>query len=140
MDKVEIEPVHSTGNKMPTDEKRERLLRKWYWFVKPGGSYCQRAIIEQMERMGAVAEGEGTIPYKGTVTPGIHIGQRYPIVEWLAKNKSETEGFEAWHSDFRDGPWEKWREGKKTSKEKLKASRKSGLLRKGARMFRSRSK
>lgn len=104
-------------------------LAKQFWFVHPNGDFIRRAIIIELEnRKIDPNEADGTIMYKGKSRKskpvrGFLIGKNFDMIEWLVTTKSDLEGFDAYHADFRDGPWEKFRKGEKTPKERMKLER-----------------
>ena len=102
--------------KIPT--KRRGQLEKFFWFVHHEGSFMQRAIAEQMERLGKTLE-EKSIKYRGKQIPGFFLGQVFSIPEWLVDNQSSSERFQAYHANFSDGPWELWKKEMRTSTERI---------------------
>jgi len=105
---------------MKLSPKRRRILGMQFWFLVLKGSFIQRAVAEKLIQLGDSEElFQTTIKYKSKDILGFLIGQKFPIFEWLVDNH-DLEGFEAYHADFRDGPWEKSRLDEKTSAERMR--------------------
>lgn len=109
-------------------ESRRKQLEKFFWFIHHEGSFMQQAIAEQMERLGKTVE-EKTITYRGRKIPGFFVDKEFSVLEWLVDNRSSLERFDAYHSDFSEGPWEKWRKEIKTSTERRKSENVARQLR-----------
>lgn len=118
-------------------EQRNRMANQ-LWFVHPNGDFIQRSIAEELIRRGMEVNidfAPTTIQYKGRSRKsksisGFHLEKNFDMIEWLVTTKSDLEGFDAYHAEFKEGPWEKFKKGEKTPAERMKKEPVTGQLRK----------
>lgn len=120
-----------------TKTEREKLTKQG-WAVHTTQEMTRNSLMDYVSRLGG-NWGPQVIKHYGD-TREVYIVP-FSAVEWLVDNKT-AQGFDftIYHDEILNQEfWVKWREGKKTAREKVRIARRGGLLRKDARMFRSHS-
>lgn len=118
---------------------RKKFEKDQYWAVWTTQQMTQNSISAYLDEHAGTGYGPKEIKYYGKPLDIYFVP--FSVVEYLVDNQA-AQGFKfvIYHDVKKDDFWVKWREEKRTEWEKAKAATRDGLLMRGARSFRQRSK
>ena len=92
--------------------KKRRALEKKYWVFEPLTVISTSFILGPLSVLG-IRERDFKVrnfPYMRKLIRGNPLGKNFRVIEGLV-DSGYTIFFNAYHSDYIDGPWEKWKFG-----------------------------